>query len=232
MHDQARSRGDYPSTGMRLVVSVSVALAGTIALPSGIAAGAQRLPPFVASVSTVTAGALGGSWRPGCPVAPTQLRQIRLAYIGFDGERHLGTLVVNSAVVPVVVRVFARLYAERFPILKMVPIAAYDGNDDRSMAADNTSGFNCRLAVAAGAKHWSMHAFGEAIDVNPVQNPYDFDGSVLPAAGERFADRADVRPGMAVPGGELVDAFTAVGWGWGGNWVGYPDYQHFSINGH
>ena len=37
---------------------------------------------------------------------------------------------------------------------------------------------------------------------------------------------------MAVSGGSLVDAFAAVGWGWGGNWDSPTDYQHFSRSGH
>ena len=71
----------------------------------------------------------------------------------------------------------------------------------------------------------------EAIDVDPVENPYVFGGAVLPKDGTRFADRTDVRPGMAVEGGELVQAFASVGWQWGGRWTGSPDYQHFSTNG-
>lgn len=76
-----------------------------------------------------------------------------------------------------------------------------------------------------------MHAYGEAIDVNGVQNPY-IDGSpVIPPAGKAYLDRADVRPGMAVPGGPLVEAFAAVGWKWGGRWSPGTDYQHFSLTG-
>ena len=188
-------------------------------------------PPFVARVERVTAADLGASWRPGCPVGPAQLRLIRLRYFGFDGKAHLGALVVNSAVVGDVTRVFAKLYGERFPIRRMRPLSAYGGSDDRSMAADNTSGFNCRYAVAPGPKKWSVHAYGEAVDVNTVENPYVLGGAVLPKAGKPFLDRTDVRPGMAVPGGPLVQAFALVGWSWGGRWTGSPDYQHFSLTG-
>lgn len=189
------------------------------------------LTPFRASAAPVSAAALGASYRPGCPVTPSQLRLVHLVYVGFDGRVHRGGIVVNAGVVSSVERVFARLYAERFPIRRMEPIVAYNGSDDRSMAADNTSGFNCRYAVSSGRKVWSEHAYGEAIDVDPLENPYVFEGTVLPPGGRRFLDRADVRPGMAVPGGELVEAFAAVGWQWGGRWTGSPDYQHFSENG-
>ena len=188
-------------------------------------------PPFVARVERVTAGQLPYSWRPGCPVPPSQLRRIRLRYVGFDGSAHLGQLVVNERVVNDVVDVFRSLYRSRFPIRRMRPVDAYHGSDDRSMAADNTSGFNCRYAVTPGAKHWSMHAYGEAIDVNTVENPYIQNGRVTPPNAEAFANRADVRPGMAVEGGVLVRAFARVGWGWGGRWSGSPDYEHFSVNG-
>ena len=188
-------------------------------------------PPFVARVERVSAADLGASWHRGCPVAPAQLRLVRLRYFGFDGKPHLGGLVVNSAVVSDVTRVFAKLYSERFPIRRMQPISVYGGSDNRSMAADNTSGFNCRYAVAPGPKKWSVHAFGEAIDVNTVENPYVLGGAVLPKAGKPFLNRTNVRPGMAVNGGPLVRAFALVGWSWGGRWTGSPDYQHFSLTG-
>ena len=164
-------------------------------------------------------------------MAPAQLRLVRLRYFGFDGKPHLGALVVNSTVVSDVERVFAKLYGERFPIRRMRPISVYGGSDDRSMAADNTSAFNCRYAVAPGPKTWSVHAFGEAIDVNTVENPYIQNGVVSPANAKAYADRTTVRPGMAVEGGALVRAFALAGWSWGGRWSPSPDYQHFSTNG-
>ena len=187
--------------------------------------------PFSATVAPVTATQLRWSYRPGCPVAPAQLRRVRLRYWGFDGRSHTGALVVNESVTGSVIAAFRRLYGERFPIRRMVPIDAYHGSDDRSMAADNTSAFNCRYAVAPGPKQWSVHAYGEAVDVNPVENPYLEGGKVLPAAGKPYLARSHVRPGMAVPGGQLVDAFARVGWLWGGRWTGSPDYQHFSSTG-
>jgi hypothetical protein len=188
--------------------------------------------PFEHSVSRVTKNELRYSWRPGCPVAPSQLRRIRLSYWGFDGRQHTGALVANVEAVGALVRVFRRLHAARFPIRRMRPIDAYRGSDERSMAADNTSAFNCRYAVASGPKRWSTHAYGRAIDVNPVENPYLEGGRVRPAAGQAYVNRANVRPGMAVRGGGLlVRAFAAVGWSWGGRWGGTPDYQHFSATG-
>jgi D-alanyl-D-alanine carboxypeptidase len=184
-----------------------------------------------ASVAPVSRAELGASWHPGCPVGPADLRRVTVPYWGFDRKAHEGALVVNAAVATDVESIFERLYRVRFPIRRMTPVAAYGGSDDRSMAADNTSGFNCRYAVAPGAKQWSVHAYGEAIDVNPVENPYLEAGRVLPPAGRRYLDRARARPGMAVAGGSLVRAFAASGWRWGGRWTASPDWQHFSATG-
>jgi hypothetical protein len=196
-----------------------------------VAVPATTPPPFVARVERVTAADLPHSWHPGCPVGPAQLRRVRLRYVGFDAKPHTGQLIVNARVANDVVVVFRTLYAARFPIRQMRPIDVFGGNDSRSTAADNTSAFNCRFAVAPGPKHWSMHAYGEAIDINTVENPYIQSGRVSPVNAAAYADRTNVRPGMAVEGGVLVRAFTRVGWGWGGRWAGSPDYQHFSTNG-
>jgi hypothetical protein len=189
------------------------------------------LPPFHVSTAPVTASALGASWRPGCPVGPAQLRTVRVSFVGFDGRAHTGALVVNRSVVSDVTHVLRRLYAARFPIRLLEPVARFAGSDDRSMAADNTSAFNCRYAVAPGPTRWSVHAYGEAVDVNPVENPYLEGGRVLPAAGRPFVDRSHLRRGMAVAGGVLVRAFASVGWAWGGRFGGSPDWQHFSKTG-
>jgi hypothetical protein len=189
------------------------------------------LPPFQASVAPVTAAQLGRSWHRGCPVGPPSLRRLRVSFVGFDGRSHTGELVVAAVVTREVTTVFRRLYADRFPIRRMQPVSVYGASDDRSAAADNTSAFNCRYAVAGGPKRWSAHAYGEAIDVNDVENPYVLGSRVIPPAGARFLDRARVRPGMAVRGGALVRAFASVGWLWGGRWAGSPDWQHFSRSG-
>jgi hypothetical protein len=178
----------------------------------------------------VTAADLGASWHAGCPVAPTQLREISLTYWGFDNVAHTGRIVVNVDAVPAVEKAFKTLYLQRFPIRSIRPVSEFGGSDDASMAADNTSGFNCRNAVAAGPPHWSAHAYGKAVDVNTIENPYLEGGKVLPPQGAPFAKRSPVRAGMAVRGGQLVNAFAAVGWQWGGRWVD-PDYQHFSSTG-
>ena len=188
-------------------------------------------PEFAGTVSGLAPADLPSTWRPGCPVGPDRLRGLHLTYWGFDGQPHIGSMVVAAAVSPDVVKVFATLYAERFPIRQMVPVDAYGGSDNAAAAADDTSGFNCRYAVAPGSPQWSAHAFGEAIDVNDVENPYVDGATIIPPAGAEYLDRSVYRPGMAVPAGQLVTAFASVGWSWGGRWTASPDYQHFSKNG-
>jgi D-alanyl-D-alanine carboxypeptidase len=188
-------------------------------------------PAFVVTASPVTAADLGASWREGCPFGPDQLRRVVLTYWGFDDAVHQGALIVHVDAVDPVTRAFSSLFAQRFPIRNMEPVDKYNAVDDASMDADNTSAFNCRLAVTSGPASWSVHAFGKAIDVNPVENPYLESGRVLPPAGRDYLDRANVRPGMAVAGGPLVQAFEDVGWQWGGRAGGFTDYQHFSATG-
>jgi hypothetical protein len=196
-----------------------------------VALALQAPPPFAHSVARVTAAQLPHSWHRGCPVGPAQLRRLRVGYWGFDRRAHTGTLVVNVRAVGPLTRVFSRLYAKRFPIRRMRPIDAYGGNDERSLAADNSAAFNCRYAIASGPKRWSAHAYGLAIDVNPVENPYLLNGRVHPRAGRAYLDRSRVRRGMAVRAGLLVNAFASVAWQWGGRWASSPDYQHFSATG-
>jgi hypothetical protein len=170
------------------------------------------------------------SYRAGCPVPPSELRAVRLSYWGFDGRAHEGTLVVNRRVTGDVVAIFRRLYEARFPIRRMQPVSAYRGSDDASMAADNTSSFNCRRAVGSATGSWSSHAYGLAIDVNPVENPYLLGSRVLPPSGRAYLNRSRARAGMATRNGVLVRAFASLGWAWGGRWSS-PDYQHFSTTG-
>jgi poly-gamma-glutamate synthesis protein (capsule biosynthesis protein) len=171
------------------------------------------------------------SHHPGCPVPLTDLRYLQMSYIGFDGRAHIGEMVVHKDYAGQIATVFGRLYDARWPIGRMRLVDDYGGSDNRSMAANNTSGFNCRRV--AGRPAWSAHAYGAAIDINPVQNPDMTGASVAPRAGRRFAatDRsADAHPppGVITAAGPVVRAFARIGWEWGGGWSARKDYQHFS----
>ena len=173
---------------------------------------------------------MADSREPGCPVAWADLRHVRVTYVGFDGRDHTGELVVGARWARPLVGVFERLHDARWPIHRMRLVDAYGGDDDRSMAADNSSAYNCR--TVAGSDDWSDHAYGAAIDLNPVENPYTRGSSVSPPAGARFAD-LDRAPDASLPRGVIgadgvvVRAFADIGWEWGGTWAS-PDYQHFA----
>jgi len=170
---------------------------------------------------------VGSSWHRGCPVHISKLRLLELHHWGFDGDVHRGKLVVHRAEDQEILAVMERLFNRRFPIRRMALIDRYGADDRRSLAADNTSAFNCRFV--AGTSRWSMHAFGRAIDINPVENPYVSGSHVSPPAGEPYTDRSRDAEGMIHAGDLVVRAFARkAGWEWGGNWRSPVDYQHFS----
>jgi hypothetical protein len=171
----------------------------------------------------------GVSWRHGCPVPLRDLRILTLAHWDFGGRARTGRLIAHEDVARDLADVFRRLHAARFPIRRMVPVDAYGGSDFRSIEADNTSAFNCRYVE--GTNRWSEHAYGRAIDVNPIENPYVSGGRTSHRDSRRYVRRTPRRPGMAFEGGALVRAFDAIGWGWGGRWSGVKDHQHFSASG-
>jgi hypothetical protein len=166
-------------------------------------------------------------WHPGCPVALSQLRLLTVSRYGFDGRIHTGQLVVNKTAAGPLLTVFRRLYQLRFPIRQMQPLAN---------SPDNTAAFHCRRAVpspcpgATGTRHWSEHAYGQALDLNPIENPYTGCGRTRERASIPYLDRTKPRKGMITP--NVVAAFHAIGWGWGGDWTSSKDYMHFSATGH
>jgi hypothetical protein len=206
-----------------------------LALAASFVAGAAAKPTAFQGTSSSLTAALrakmtGVSWHPGCPVPLRDLRLLTLSYHGFDGRAHTGRLIVDHSVTTQVVTVFRKLYQAGLPVRRMQLIDVYSGSDFRSIEADNTSAFNCRRAT--GSSSWSNHAYGLAIDINPIENPYvTVAGSVAHSASRPYLNRSRRRRGMAYPGGALVSAFRSVGWGWGGYWSGDRDYQHFSANG-
>jgi hypothetical protein len=214
----------------------SVALVGATPAPAATTTSTQtvevaapagsRLPPYVAFIRPVTAERLASSWHEGCPIAVDQLRLMSLNFVGFDGAAHRGELVVNADRAVEIAYAFADLYTARFPIERMETVEKYNSDDDASMAANNTSAFNCRAIT--GGTAWSNHSYGRAIDINTVQNPYiSGSGTVYPPNGAPYADRTLTAPGMIHAGDRTEQAFTTRGWTWGGSWDTPIDYQHF-----
>jgi hypothetical protein len=216
---------------MKAFLFIAVAAAGAGPLLSPSAASPATFRGSVARISPALATQMTGvSWRPGCPVPLGDLRVVRATHHGFDGRDRTGTLIVHRDVAPRILAVLRRLYDDGFPIRRMAPVDAYGGSDYRSIEADNTSAFNCRFVD--GTTHYSEHAYGRAIDVNPIENPYvTSSGTTSHPASRAYLRRTPFRPGMAAEGHSLVRAFAAIGWGWGGRWSGAKDYQHFSRSG-
>lgn len=179
-------------------------------------------------ITSELAARMAPSWRTGCPVPLADLRYVTVSYHGFDGAVATGELVVHADAVEAIAQVFRTLFEAGYPVRSMRLVDDFGADDDASMAADNTSAFNCR--AVAGTRTWSQHAYGRAIDVNPVENPYVSAAGVFPSAGADYAARPDL-PGVLHAGDAAVRAFADAGWGWGGSWPGPTDYQHFSATG-
>lgn len=237
-------------TASRLLISLAaVALVVGVATATGVPAGAgsaraaeapagsateRSVPEFRGTQHRIdrklrAAMIASGSWKPGCPVGFSDLRLIKVSYWGFDRSVHLGKLVVHRTEALDLISVFRKLYAARFKFRQIRLIDAFGASDRASMRADNTSAFNGRYV--SGTTRWSMHAYGLAIDINPVENPYVSGSYVSPANGAPYMDRSRRAMGMIHAGDVVVRAFRSIGWKWGGYWSGAKDYQHFSSNG-
>lgn len=202
------------------------------AKPAPAAPAAPALPAgFSGSVFPIddaTAARMTSSWRPGCPVGLSDLRRVTLTHWGFDGQPRPGEIVVHRDQADRILGVFAAVFEAHFQLEQVRLIDEFGADDNRSMAANNTSGFNCRYV--AGTRRWSQHAYGRAIDVNPVQNPYVRGSEVTPPEGRPYVRRDRNVPGLITADGPVVAAFSRARWLWGGRWAS-PDYQHFSSSG-
>ena len=182
---------------------------------------AAVLDPTFAQVSAADVWA---TWRPGCPVGPESLTLIHLNYWGFDNVVHRGEIIVRSDLAGRVANIFGAALGEHYPIRKMWRVDYYGGSDPTAMAADDTSGFNCRQVT--GGTGLSPHSYGIAIDVNTVENPYYAGGRWWPTT--EYVNRGYVRWGMLYSWSNLTVAFTNNGYSWGGS---YLDYQHYQFVG-
>jgi len=155
-------------------------------------------------------------------------RILDVLYYSFDGRIHKGQLVVDQRLVSDIRQVFQVALEDKFPINSVIPISHERfhkngewNSDDQSMLANNTSAFNYRKVT--GGKKLSMHSYGFAIDINPIQNPY-IKGDILLPEGAVY-DPA--KPGTLTRDCPVVKAFISLGWTWGGDWKSLKDYQHF-----
>jgi D-alanyl-D-alanine carboxypeptidase-like protein len=200
------------------------------------------LQPFHSSITPVPASMqkqlkAGGFWHKGCPVGLSDLRLLTVTHRGFDGHRHTGQIITNKNAAGPLANVFHQLYRLHFPMHHMHFSDVYGPASGRPRDGDVTGSFECRQAVpspctgGSGTGSWSNHAYGMAIDINPVENPYVGCGQSRDPLAQSYRDRSRHRRGMVTR--RVVNAFGSVGWGWGGAWAGNTkDYMHFSFNGH
>ena len=157
------------------------------------------------------------------------LRYIRLKYFDFEGQVHEdGELIVHAGLAAEVTEIFYELFEAEYPFasIRLVDDYGEQGDDNLSMAANNTSAFNYRLVT--GTDTLSFHSYGAAIDINPLLNPYIDGERVAPENAEQYANRSLGLPGMIDHEDICYRLFTERGWRWGGDWEGDKDYQHFS----
>ena len=174
----------------------------------------------------------GNSWHQGCPVSIKNLRYLRMTYLNFEGEEGIGELIVHRDIAEDMVSILRELYEQGYPIKQMRLVSDFDGNDWKSIEADNTSAFNCRKAT--GSKKWSRHSYGKAIDINPIENPYiSRKGKISHKASLKYRKRVHKRDtpvdkAVLLKNDEATKLFKAYGFKWGGDWRYTKDYQHFS----
>jgi hypothetical protein len=163
------------------------------------------------------------------------LRLLTLRYWGFDGQVHEGPMVVNESVASDVLWVFHELFDAQFPIKHVALAKRYKPkHDNPNTKRDVTAAFNCRPVITTDGPQpiVSQHAYGWAIDINPLQNPEVApNGYVRGKYARPYRDRSQDLPGMIHPGDVVVRSFAAIGWKWGGDWSSMKDYMHFSANG-
>ena len=197
------------------------------------------LPPFHSAIRPLAPAERAqlnrGFWHAGCPVPLSALRLLTVSYWGFDGNVQTGELVANGSAAAPLAKVFGQLYRLRFRIRHMRFADSYGPKAGRPRDRDISGSFECRRAVpspcGSGTGNWSQHAFGLAVDLNPIENPYTGCGRTRERASVPYLNRSKIRRGMVTPA--VVRAFASSGWGWGGSWAGSTkDYMHFSSSGH
>lgn len=170
----------------------------------------------------------GRSYKEGCPIRRSDLCYLRLSHRDAKGKTRVGEMVCNKAVAQDLIDIFRELWKAGYRIERMQLIDEYDGDDQRSMEANNTSCFNYR--TIAGSSTISKHGKGMAIDINPLYNPYVKGNRVEPNTGRKWAFRRGQRKDIPykIDHNDLCyKLFQKHGFRWGGNWRYSKDYQHF-----
>ncbi len=174
----------------------------------------------------------GKSYPADCAVAREDLRYLHLLYKDIENNTHEGEMVCNKLIADKLTDIFRKLYEADYPIERMSLIDDFDGDDDASMSANNTSCFNFR--VVKGTKKISKHGYGLAVDINPRYNPYIHTMSgetvIEPENGAQYADRTADFDYKIDEDDLAYKLFTEAGFTWGGSWNSVKDYQHFQMD--
>lgn len=188
---------------------------------------AASAPVFTARPvpEAVEARMRGVSYPEDAEVKLSDLRYLRLSYVDFEGKDQVGEMICNKAIADDLVAIFRELYEARYPIRSIRLIDDFGGDDEASMAADNTSCFNYRKKT--GMRELSKHARGLAVDINPFENPYVRPSRVRPAGASVYADRSKDFAHKIDKDDLCYRLFRAHGFSWGGTWRSVRDYQHF-----
>lgn len=172
----------------------------------------------------------GRSYKEDCLIPRSDLRYLIILHRNMDGQTVVGELVVNKEISADILEIMRELYDLYYPIEQVRLVDYYEGVDELSMAANNSSAFNWRPLTGSTTKI-SRHAMGMAIDINPLYNPYyKFHRGVeiiKPEEGEPYVDRMWEFPYIIEEDDVCYQLFMERGFKWGGDWNSLKDYQHF-----
>ena len=187
----------------------------------------------IASISDRVWGQMTGvSWHPGCPVGRSGLRIIRVNYWDYQGYRRRGELVASSDAAAAMGAALAEMYRRELPIRAMYRVDRFGwskrsrGADDyASMAAGNSSAFNCRDVTGRPGTR-SPHSWGRSLDVNTWENPYRSAKGIVP--NRWWQPRSDPRVAWRSRSHAVVRVMARHGLRWS---FGNGDTQHFDYAG-
>lgn len=171
----------------------------------------------------------GRSYKADCTIPRSDLRYLIILHRNMDGQAVVGELVVNKEISADILDIMRELYELNYPIEQVRLVDYYEGDDELSMAANNSSAFNWRTQTGSSAKI-SKHATGMAIDINPLYNPYyrfPYVNETVSPGGDLYMDRMWEFPFKIDEDDDCYRIFTEHGFKWGGSWNSLRDYQHF-----
>lgn len=159
------------------------------------------------------------------PELPTEIKNsldtVHVTYKTPHDGLHKGVLILHASLKEDIRSVFEKLLELGYPVHSILPMSQFNWDDMESMRLNNTSMFNFRRVM--GTRKFSDHAYGRALDINPMANPYFKFGKMLPENGYYECDSVQ----SICSTDTVVALFKSYNWNWGGYWKFERDYQHF-----